>query len=252
MINRDSFAVNFGAETLVGLVMTESHGGSSMVAEHPISSGAPVTDHYRKNVPTYSAQILICDFPIAFFAPLIEQTSISISARKTKMENVPLDVKSAGGIPVDPLGAAFSAIKSAVLGGDPTNIDLPSSSEVKENINATGIGYGGRDFQKEAFDFLERLQDSGGACQVVTPLKTYDRMMLSQFTIGKAKENSYAIIDLNFKGFLLANTKTILVPKVKSPSAAVKKSGQNAAAANANTDQRSSLLRIMGLNPTEY
>jgi hypothetical protein len=248
MIQRDSFAINFGEETLVGLVVSESHGGSAMVATHPVSGAAEVTDHYRRQPETLSLSVIICDYPIAFVSP--EKTTVSGDFRTGKTQKKTVNFSTSPKVSA-PSTDLFSAVGNMLSGGEPTSFDTIDTAAKDDSKSFEGTGYGGRDFQREALEFLKRIQDAGGACQVVTGICTYDSVRLLDYRVGKAKENSYATLDVNFKVSIVANTKTIQIPRVKALGAAAKKDSQ-AKKEEAKVDTRSLVLRLTGSNPESY
>lgn len=238
MVNRDPFSISFGGETLFGLVSTEAHGATALVASHPISGSAPVTDNFIPQESTLSVSVIISDFPISFKSP--DRSNISIN-----VPNISTGKRSVEFTPATPPFTTLDPTRLLDLfGGGPITAEIPVNAPGEISMQVPVVGYE-KDYQAAALDFMQRLFAARGRCSIVTGIRTYPNMMVTDYRVGRAKENGFATLDFSAKEYFVASSKVALVPKVKAKGAAKKKTSDAEQKKVEQTDERSLLLRSL-------
>ena len=238
MVNRDNFSISFGGETLFGVVSTETHGATALVASHPISGSAPVTDNFVPQENTLSVSIIVSDFPISFKVPDKSSTLIKVPKISTGKQSVEFT-------PATPPFTALDPTRLLDLfGGGPITAEVPINVPGEVQMQVPMVGYA-KDYQAAALDFFRRLYESRGRCSIVTGICVYPNMMVTDYQVGRAKENGFATLNFNAKEYFVASSKVALVPKVKAKGAAKKKTSDAEQKKVEQTDDRSLLLRAL-------
>ena len=207
MIKRDAFAINFSGGAVAGLVLQERHQRDNQVTEHPVDVGAPVTDHVRAAPNTLTLSILFSETPVTY------------GTDGTGWAEVSLPVEPLAPTPVFSPGTALAAGVSqgiAALAG-------AFGASPKPGPSVRVLDWQGVDFLREAWNALTAIRDGAELVQVVTGTVTYDGVVLQSFSWARSSESLTATAELVFREVRKASTRTVALPKVKSPAAAPKK-----------------------------
>jgi hypothetical protein len=179
--------------------VTQSHVTEVEVTEHPVETGAAISDHARKKPDTLSIEGIVSNTPMS------------------RSQDHRIIATQSGNL----------------------------STNVLEDHPADRPGYA-----EDAYAKLLALADSGKLITIVTSLRTYDSMVLTNLTVPRdAKTGDVLRFTANFKRVRVVTNKTTVVKVAKVPRAKGKqKTGKQVAkpASDAATTDNSIAMDLFG------
>lgn len=209
--------------------LTEKHESSAKATEHPVEEGANVTDHVRPELDTVSLEGVITNTPlndvsarfrdssgrfISPVAPLYGARGQLTLVGKTSQQTAPGSLR--GGF-VSPIIVPFFGRPAA----QPTFV--PGSRQtVRNDVSGTSMHFSPpTDRLREVYEVLQLLCTSGVEVKLVTDLREYPTMLITQLSTPRAPMDAI-IFSMTLRQIRFAETSTSkvkLAKKVAQPRA---------------------------------
>ena len=177
--------------------LSQTHEATNTVTEHPVESGANMSDHIRPDLDTLAIEGIISNTPV--FLPL--DNIDGAEAVDVEVEGVAPGVR----IPLPVLGALVGNIPIA-----PTPKGIVRG--YSPSFNRIGACY----------DALLKLRNDGVLCRVITHIRNYDQMAIRRLSVMLDPSTGHALpLSMEFIQVRIGSTEEVPVPEI--PAARVEK-----------------------------
>lgn len=168
-------------------VTAEKHEGVSVLTEHAVESGEPITDHKRANPRKLSIEAIVTNTPIG--AP-------------------------------PPSGYGAGNVTAQVTS---TTIEISGGKSVKANILQFSAEF---DRIADCCDTLDRLRLEGTSVTIATRIRTYENMQIVSVSEPRSPEDGDSItFSIECSAVRVASSRTIDAPRPSEPRGAARASG---------------------------
>jgi hypothetical protein len=187
--NNDTQTLRFDVVTAEGQIR------SNLVTEHPVESGASITDHVRPNLNRVELETFVSNSPL--------------NDDRQQITPIPLQ------LPPEPMGFGLNYGVNAV--GQIVNKLIFGSQQIVAKV-LTFPG-GAIDFVAETIQTLEALRSQGTLIKVVCPNAVYDNMIVESFeihrssTTGDSASFNVALREIRVVTSTITNAPTPTIPR---------------------------------------
>lgn len=212
--------VSFGLQALTfDVVRTEAQELSNLITEHPVETGANVSDHVRPNLNRVTLEAYVSNAPIASPDGTTTQFPLTIPP-------VPPQISVNGGI---------NAIGQLLFG-----VGAPPTAKALVFAMPT-------DYVAQTIDTLGQLRAQGILVSVYCPNALYDSMIVESFTVNRdAGTGTGASFTIVLRQVRVVSSSVVTAPKPTVASASVSQNKGSQAPTTPTGPQQSFLLQ--GIN----
>jgi hypothetical protein len=196
--------------------LSQVHESANTVTEHPVESGANMSDHIRPDLDTLSLEGVISNTPVYLPADNID------GARETDVEVE--GVASGVRIPLPVIGS--------LVGNIPTS---PTPKGVVRGFEPAFDRIGA------CYAALLTLHNEGVLCRVVTHVRIYESMAIRRLGVTLSPETGHALpLSMEFVQIRIGSTEEVPVPEI--PRARKDKGSTTPTAPDADVSENASAL----------
>lgn len=206
---------------LFDATIKETHGNAGTATEHPVETGANISDHFIKSRNRVSLEVQVTNTPI---------TNLGVDGVDGAV--APLDVSSvarqlvAGASVAGDTGGALEAVSTALLPfpvaralrNIPPPTVTPATWEERAKTHSASVLQFSQPFDRVAAvrTILKELQDAGSLLSVITAVDQYDQMVLENMETVRADRDSVDMI-LDFVEVITVESQIVDVPDPVEP-----------------------------------
>lgn len=176
----------------------ETHDLTNVITEHPVETGADISDNVRPNLRKFTVEGYVTDTPL-FTDPGVVDASNFVTL-ELQIPPYPLQLSEAGLI-----GAGLDAIGSALFGKPPP----PTATFMKLDRSTDSLSR-----KKLIYDALDDARTNARLCRVFTALHEYENMLIEQITVTRAPDDGTgAVFAVSLKEVSFVSSVTTAAPE---------------------------------------
>jgi hypothetical protein len=185
----------------------ETHTGSNTVTDHPVELGSNIADHSRPDPDQLSMEARISNTP--HFLPADHMGGVTMEDHQVKGAQITAS-REVAGVPL--AGGVFGVVGSLV----PLPTHALGQTGTGRFDTAVVSGFSGSfDRVQECYKELTRLRTEGVLCRVLTTLRAYNNMLITQLEPTRdAHTGNTLAFTITFKNVRFGTTKNEAVPKI--------------------------------------
>lgn len=246
------------------VTLSENHGITAQVTQHPIENGVDITDHIKPELQVLSFDALVTNTPLndVLLNPNTVDPVTTRNAAELRLLDYPRVIQIDTQRQIQPGRVIlpqvshfkFPGIKRASSPAQAfPGTWVTDTSFLASRLKGSNLDVGAKkiDRVKDVFGVLERLVKTGTPVQVITDLKTYENMVLTSVQAPVKPEDAitFSIVAQEYRTAVVGIT-SITKSKVKKPAekraAEVEDKGPTGSGYALNDDPRlqSDLVRI--------
>jgi hypothetical protein len=202
-------------------VKSEVQERTNLITEHPVESGANITDHIRPNLNKVTLEAFVSNSPL--------------QATQQLQVSEPLS------LPSPPNGALLNGLINTI-----GSIISPERPVVAQVLEFPG---GAPDFVASTIDALETLRSQGIIVKVICPNATYESMILEGFEVHRdANTGDSATFEINLREIRVVSSSLTAAPQPTIPRAApMQNKGDQASEKPPQSSELSNILSGLGV-----
>jgi hypothetical protein len=192
--------------------LRELHTGTAQATEHPVESGADITDHVRPDRARLSADLFVTNTPIGKVAASLGGANIPLQLEgTTRVMTSSAKVSGGGSFPIRVPGMRTAAAPISVTPA----VREDKSYVVSGNVLQFPVRF---DRVTDVWATLDGLRRSSSLVQVLSSLRTYDNMAISSLSTPVTVDDAVTIA-VEFTEIFVAESQTIDAPLPKEKRA---------------------------------
>jgi Dit-like tail protein len=213
----------------------ETHDLQNVITEHPVETGADISDNVRPQLEKFTVEGYVTDTP--FFSDPGVVDGSSFVTLELQIPDYPLQISEAGLI-----GAGIDAVGSALFGKPPK----PKATFMKLDRSTDSLSR-----KKLIYDALNDARKNARLCRVITTLHEYTDMVIEQITVTRAPaDGNGAVFSVSLKQVQFVTSDLVDAPEPAEISGQVKNAtgSKNTADDEAKVDAKKKSLLAKGFD----
>lgn len=179
----------------------ETHDLQNVITEHPVETGADISDNVRPQLRRFTVEGFVTDSPMLSNPGVITGSGSDASFVNVELQIPPYPLQISESALIE---AGVSAVASAIFGKPRTYATLLKT--------ATSPAAHSR--KKAVYDTLDDARINARICRIVTALFTYENMIVEQITVTRAPDDGNgATFTITLKEVQFVSSDTVDAPE---------------------------------------
>lgn len=154
----------------------ETHDLQNVITEHPVETGADISDNVRPQLRRFTVEGFVTDSPMLSNPGVITGSGSDASFVNVELQIPPYPLQISESALIE---AGVSAVASAIFGKPRTYATLLKTS----------MSPAAHSRKKAIYDTLDDARINARICRIVTALFTYTNMLIEQITVTRAPDD---------------------------------------------------------------